>query len=83
MISFIHRFIYLFTSGEAVDECIRDKNRELEKKKQIDDQYRLKLCFKHRQEHNHSHYGSNNCDYCKLIEENKKLRDKCDVGVSR
>jgi hypothetical protein len=28
--------------------------------------HRLNLCYAHRQEQNHSHYSSHNCDHCKL-----------------
>ena len=29
--------------------------------------YRLSLCYEHRQEQNHSHYATHNCDHCKLM----------------
>lgn len=31
------------------------------------DEFRLNLCFKHRQEANHSHFHEDNCNYCKLL----------------
>lgn len=34
----------------------------------------LNLCVNHPQEWKHSHYAEHNCDYCKILEENQRLR---------
>jgi len=34
----------------------------------------LNLCVNHPQEWKQSHYAEHNCDYCKLLEENQRLR---------
>lgn len=75
------RLIYLITAGDALDELIKEEKRKAYDLKQENNRYRLDLCYKHRQEQNHSHFSPNNCAYCKL--EAKKNALKLQVSSLR
>ena len=52
--------------GPELKELLEEKKQAKLNAEREADKHRLKLCFKHRQEPNHSHYSEKNCDYCKL-----------------
>lgn len=64
--NFFTRLIYLFTAKAEVEELILDKRAEMLQQEHENNRYRLNLCYKHRQEQNHSHYSEQNCHYCQL-----------------
>lgn len=59
------RFIYESMLADVLFEINESETAHL----------RLDLCFEHRQESYRSHYGHNNCDYCKAMkgDTSKKL----------
>ncbi len=66
MKNIINKLKLMFTYGPEIEKVlaeIADQNREIERQA---NRYRLKLCGKHKQEANQSHYAEHNCDYCKL-----------------
>jgi len=65
------RLMYLFTAGPELDSLIKKEKQERELAEFESNRYRLHLCYKHRQEPNHSHYSAHNCDYCKLLNNSK------------
>ena len=62
---------------EIVLKEIREKRREEERES---NRHRLDLCFKHRQEQNHSTYSEGNCHYCKALKEIERLRIEKEDG---
>jgi hypothetical protein len=75
----IARLKLVFKYGPELDGML-----EMERRRKADIEFEarknhLHLCPKHKQECNHSHYAEHNCDYCKLLEENKRLADICEA----
>lgn len=64
--SIFKRLMFLLTAGPEIDAIIKEEKRKALIKAHEDNAHRLNLCYKHRQEQNHSHFSSHNCDYCKL-----------------
>lgn len=64
---FIKRLWLALTYGPELEEVLIIRRREAEGKRREDDQHRLHLCYRHRQERNHSHYAEHNCDHCKVL----------------
>lgn len=65
--SFFKRLRLVFSYGPEIEEMLKAARKEREVQKMWEDRQRLKLCYKHRQEPNHSHYSEHNCDYCCLL----------------
>lgn len=81
MFSYIKYLKFLIDNRDSVYEIIREKEAERIIAEAKNNAHRLNLCFKHRQEQNHSHYSENNCDHCKLLEKVKQLEEsqnECD-----
>lgn len=64
--NFFTRLVYLFTAPREVEELILDKRAEFKRQDYENQRHRLNLCYKHRQEQNHSHYSEHNCHHCQL-----------------
>lgn len=73
MHKFLKRLKYVLFAGDALDALIKQEQRKIEDAEREANRHRLQLCFKHRQEPNHSDYGENNCDYCRLQRHNHHL----------
>lgn len=69
----IRRIKLLYWYGDTLDEVINEKIQERSDKVRKAQHYHLNLCKGHMQEHNHSHYSSKNCDYCKLLKAYKRV----------
>ena len=61
-------------TGRKLTNTIVKQNQEIKSLKahvvylkRSEPEQRLKLCLKHKQEENHSHFAEENCDYCKLL----------------
>lgn len=63
---YLKRLWLLVTSGPELDEVIEQQRRARLYQEAENNRYRLKLCFKHRQESRRSHYAEHNCDHCNL-----------------
>ena len=70
----IERLKYLFTAPEELDSLIQAEKDYRTRKHWEDNQNRLRLCYKHRQEPHYSHYSEDNCDYCKREKEIERFR---------
>jgi FtsZ-binding cell division protein ZapB len=55
-------------SGEAVDELVKEQQDLIDEAKREDERHRLNLCWKHRQEANHSSFSEHNCHHCQALE---------------
>ena len=81
--SFIKKLKLVFTHGDELTELldkIEDDNIERERMKTV---HNLKLCLKHQQEADHSHYAECNCDHCDAlatIDHFRKLRNETKVA---
>lgn len=71
---FISKLIIVFKYKGELEEILKDIRKKQEAKDREDDLNRLKLCFKHRQEKNHSRFSEHNCDYCNLLKKNEELK---------
>jgi len=56
----------IFTHGPELEQVLEEKKRVKDDAEREANAHRLNLCYKHRQEQNHSHFSEHNCDYCKL-----------------
>lgn len=73
MLGFFTRLWWAITANEDFEKEVIARKREREDKERESRRYNLDLCYKHRQEHNHSHFSEKNCDYCKLLKERDRL----------
>lgn len=72
MINFIKRLLLIFTYPGELKEVLEEKRMKKIKQQRESERHNLNLCFKHRQEKNHSHFSEQNCDYCKLLRKIEK-----------
>ena len=72
----LHSLRLLFRYGSEIEKLLKVQEQEEKDRIREGSRYNLKLCVKHRQEVNKSHYSEKNCDHCKLLEELKELRCK-------
>jgi hypothetical protein len=63
---FLKRFYIALMWGPELESLVKEKREEAEKQAFKDKELNLKLCFKHQQEQDRSHYSEHNCDYCIL-----------------
>lgn len=63
----LKRLQFVFRYGPELDQLVEKQRQENIAKKREEDKHRLKLCFKHRQEPNRSHYAEHNCDHCAAL----------------
>lgn len=66
MITLLKRLTLIFSYGKELDEILMEKRMNKLMEEQKARKFNLKLCLKHKQEQNKSHYSEHNCDYCKL-----------------
>lgn len=67
MNEFFAKLALIFTSGPELLEIIQEKRVARIHREAEENRYRLKLCYKHRQEQNRSHFAEHNCDHCKAL----------------
>jgi hypothetical protein len=61
------KLMFLFNHLDVIDILIeKERTARIETDKQ-EKKDNLRLCKKHQQERNHSHFAEHNCDYCKLL----------------
>lgn len=57
----------VFKYGPELEALPDEKRQKRELAEWEATRHNLRLCYKHRQERNHSQYNEQNCDYCKLL----------------
>lgn len=62
------------TRRDEIEEFLRKEQIAREEAERKDRIHNLKLCVKHKQERNQSHYSEHNCDHCKLQAEVERLK---------
>ena len=67
MINYIRKIIWAAKNYASIKKLVEKIHIENENQERKLRNQHLKLCFKHQQEQNHSHYSEKSCDYCKLI----------------
>jgi len=70
------RIKLVFNYGDEIDALLQEKRDTKALGKRAYDAHRLKLCHKHRQEPNQSHFAESNCDYCRAIKGTLRTIDK-------
>lgn len=73
---FLRNLRLMFIHGPEFEAILKKEFEEKLKEEARLEKSRLNLCFKHRQERNHSHFSEGNCDYCKLLKELETLKEK-------
>ena len=71
MKDFFARLRLLFQYGPELDRLVRKEREIVEEQKRKQRATMLQLCVAHQQEPNRSHFSPHNCDYCKLLTEQK------------
>jgi len=66
IIKYHDMLMLILNYGPELEELLKEKKQERLEAECEANAHRLNLCFKHRQEQNHSHFSEHNCDYCKL-----------------
>lgn len=71
IIRLIKRFRFIMAYSAEIDELLKEqldeRRRAKENAEREERRHMLNLCYKHRQEPNHSHFAEHNCDYCKAL----------------
>lgn len=71
---FLKRLRYIFTHRKKIDLLLKKERDAQEEIILAQNQFRLKLCFEHRQEANQSRYSHHNCDHCKALQDINTLQ---------
>lgn len=71
MMVLLQKIKILFLYGPELEEIVNKLKKEKAEMLWESRKNNLNLCYKHRQEHNHSHYSEQNCDYCNLLKETR------------
>ena len=64
--NFLKRIVFVFKYSDEIETILEEKRKEERERKFEESRYHLKLCKKHQQEQNRSHFAEHNCDYCNL-----------------
>lgn len=67
-----HTIRRIFRMRKTLLTKLKELEDEQAETERLKNKHRLKLCYKHRQEQNHSHYSPKNCDYCKLLQQSNQ-----------
>lgn len=63
----------VFSYGDELQVVLEDIRKNETEAQEATRKHHLRLCLRHQQEQNHSHFAMHNCDHCTLEAENKKL----------
>lgn len=75
MFKIFQKIKILFIFGPELEELVKKLKKDKQKALQNARKHNLNLCFDHKQERNHSFYSKQNCDYCRMQNENRKMRE--------
>lgn len=78
MLSFLR---LLWQNRRLLKKKLEEYEQEKKQKRREEMRYYLRLCKKHQQEPNRSHYSSHNCDYCKLEAELAKTKEQQEKAI--
>ena len=53
--------------GKEIDQLLEYERVQLQKEAYEATRYNLRLCLKHKQEADQSHYSEKNCDHCQVL----------------
>jgi hypothetical protein len=61
------KLMLVFKYGPEIEEILKEQRRQAAEAAFKARASHLKLCLKHQQEEQRSHYSKHNCDYCNLL----------------
>lgn len=77
------KLLFLFKYSKEIEILLAQKRKEKEDAEFQARRHHLKLCLKHQQERNRSHFSESNCDYCKLLKSSSNAQASGSAALDR